>query len=158
MNNSKTGATKHPTDLELARYLAGQLSGKIRKAVECHLGSCALCRVSAVAAYDSVKALNGGSTESTGGIMRFIERMRKLFNPYLALATVAFTFSFTTPRYFLQLLVATLLLGLKWVADSKSTRMLVMIHEAWKRDGSRGASDALERLETPHTDRLTRKL
>lgn len=89
--------------------------------------------------------------------MKFIERIKKFFNLYIALATVAFAFSFITPRYFMQLLVATLLLGLKWVADSKSTRMLVMIHEAWKRDGSRGASDALERLEIPHTDRLTKK-
>jgi hypothetical protein len=43
---------------------------------------------------------------------------------------------------------------MKWVADSKSTRMLVMIYEAWKRDGARGASDALETLKIDRNNRL----
>jgi hypothetical protein len=56
----------------------------------------------------------------------------KKINIYLVFAIMTFALSFLVPRYFAQFLVATLLLGVKWVADSKTTKMLVMIYEAWK--------------------------
>ena len=68
-------------------------------------------------------------------------------NIYLILAIISFGLSFVTPRYFIQLLTATLLLGAKWVIDSKTTKMLVMIHEAWKTDGERGASEVIKRFD-----------
>jgi hypothetical protein len=70
----------------------------------------------------------------------------KRLNIYLALAIISFILSFAVPRYFVQLLVATLLLGVKWVADSKSAKMLVMIYEAWKHGGEKEASRVLERI------------
>jgi hypothetical protein len=42
--------------------------------------------------------------------------------------------------------VATLLLGIKWIVDAKSTKMLVMIYEAWKHGGEKEASRVLERV------------
>ena len=72
----------------------------------------------------------------------------KKINIYLILAIAAFTLSFITGRYFLQLLVATLLLGAKWITDSKTTKMLVMIHEAWKKGGEHEASEVIKRFDS----------
>jgi hypothetical protein len=68
-------------------------------------------------------------------------------NLYLILAIIFFVSSFAIPRFFLQFLVATLLLGAKWVTDSKSTKMLIMIHEAWKNGGEREASEVIRRFD-----------
>jgi hypothetical protein len=53
-----------------------------------------------------------------------------------------------------QFLTATLLLGIKWVADAKSTKMLVMIYEAWKNGGEKEASRILSSLEKGPKNRL----
>ena len=49
---------------------------------------------------------------------------------------------------FLQLLVATILLGIKWITDSRTTKMLIMIHDAWKRGDEKETSRILERFDT----------
>jgi hypothetical protein len=68
-------------------------------------------------------------------------------NLYLIFAVLSFALSFMVPRFFIQLLVATLLLGAKWIIDSKTTKMLVMIHEAWKNGGEREASEVIKRFD-----------
>ena len=78
----------------------------------------------------------------------------KRINLYLILAVIAFSLSFVTPRYFVQLLVATLVLGIKWVADSRSTKMLIAIYDAWKTGGLQGAGRVLEKLDTHPKSRL----
>ena len=80
--------------------------------------------------------------------------MMKKINPYLALAIVFFLFSFITPRFFIQSLVATLVFGIKWVADSRSAKMLVMIYDAWKNGGEKEASRILSSLGKDPKNRL----
>lgn len=139
----------HPEEAELADFMAGGLSKKDRSRVEEHLGSCRECMDAMVAAKESVDHFNKERRlkNRKGSIVKKI-------NIYLLLAIVSFSLSFITPRYFIQLLVATLLLGIKWVVDSKTTKMLVMIHEAWKQDGDKGASRVLKTLERDHSNRL----
>jgi len=79
--------------------------------------------------------------------------MKKL-NIYLLLAVVSFVLSFAIRQYFVQFLVATLLLGVKWIADSKSAKMLVMIYEAWKKGGEKEASRILNVLDAESKNRL----
>lgn len=76
----------------------------------------------------------------------------KKINLYLVLACAAFLLSFITPRYFIQSLVATLILGIKWVVDSKTTRMLIMIQEAWKKGGERDVSRIMHTLDTDRSN------
>lgn len=142
----------HPGEKALAGYLAGGLSKSARWQIEEHLGSCDECLSRVVAAHEAVTMLN-----KKRPFKKLKEAVMKKLNIYLILAVISFSFSFITPRFFLQLLTATLLLGMKWVADSKSTKMLVMIHEAWKRDGARGAENALEALEKHSSNRLQGK-
>ena len=54
-------------------------------------------------------------------------------NRWIIGSTVTFLFSFIFPGHFLQFLAAALIMATKWIIDSKATKMLVMIHEAWKR-------------------------
>ena len=128
--------SKHPTDVMIADYLDRLLSPKARSHVEAHLAVCDDCLAKAVSAYESVKTSGKRKAKSMGKI-----------NIYLILAVISFALSFAIPRFFLQFLTATLLLGTKWVADSKSTKMLVMIHEAWKNGGGQEASEVIRRLD-----------
>jgi hypothetical protein len=134
---------KHPSDIEVADYLSGALRGKKREELAGHLASCPSCLEKAVCAFDSVEEfLKDTKLKNRKG--NFMKRI----NIYLVLAIISFTLSFLTPRYFLQLLVATLILGAKWVVDSKTTKMLVMINEAWKQGGEKEASKVLERFNS----------
>lgn len=133
---------KHPTAIELADYLEGRLAGSRRTEIETHLASCGECLAAAVAAHEAVNECGKTKRKKKWGF----GSMKKL-NIYLIIAIIAFALSFMVPRYFVQLLVATLLCGMKWIVDSKSTRMLVMIHEAWKRGGECEASRVIEKLD-----------
>ena len=127
---------KHPTDVMIADYLDRLLPPKERSHVEAHLAACDDCLSKTISAYESVKASNKRKARPTGKI-----------DLYMILAFISFALSFAIPRFFLQFLTATLLLGTKWVADSKSTKMLVMIHEAWKNGGGQEASEVIRRLD-----------
>lgn len=133
----------HPTEEALADFLCGAGSWVSRESITTHIGSCGQCLDRVVAAYDAVGELNKKGRQMNSKI-NIIKRL----NIYLMIAVVSFIFSFITPRFFLQLLAATLLFGIKCIVDSKSTRMLVMIYEAWKDGGPRGASDMLKTLES----------
>ena len=140
--------TAHPAEHELADFLADKLSKDRREQLERHLSSCGRCLDTMAASHEAVTAFNKNKPFKISK-----ETVMKKINIYLLLAIISFALSFMTPRFFIQLLVATLLLGMKWVADSKSTRMLVMIYEAWKKDGARGAADALETLDIDRNKR-----
>ena len=137
---TKTG-TGHPLEAELADYLSGSLKARDKEKISCHLADCPDCLGRVVLAYDSVKEFRKDEERNKrkGGFMKGI-------NIYLILAVMTFLLSFITPAYFLQFLVATLILGAKWVVDSKTTKMLVMIHEAFKSGGEKEASRILDRL------------
>ncbi|GEM_PF-861583 len=149
MNISNLKTTAHPDEKVLADFLADCLTEKSRLEVEEHLGSCDSCLEKVASAHDVVSRFNKKvpHKQGKGSVM-------KKLNIYLTLALVTFVFSFITPRFFIQLLVATLLLGIKWIVDSKSTKMLVMIHEAWKKDGAKGASEMLETLDAKPKNRI----
>ena len=137
----------HPTDVELADLLSGCLSKIARSRIEKHISSCRECMDKIVASHETVDLYK----KNTPSKKRKDAKVKKI-NLYLLLAILSFSLSFLAPRYFIQSLVATLLLGIKWVVDSKTTKMLVMINEAWKKDGDRGASRALESIEKHRTN------
>jgi len=138
----------HLSETELAGFLDGSLQAKERRKHEEHLAGCEECLAKAASAYESVKAFRKGAL-----IKRKVTIMKRM-NIYLLLAIISFIASFITPRYFLQLLVATLLLGTKWIVDSKSTKMLVMIYEAWKNGGEKEASRIIKTLEPQSKSRF----
>jgi len=134
----------HPTENDLADFLSGSLPKERRDQVESHIAGCDECLAATVAAYESA-----GPSGKKAAFKNKVGKYMKRLNIYLVLAGLSFALSFFTHRYFIQLLVATLLLGIKWIVDAKSTKMLVMIYEAWKHGGEKEASRVLERLEQP---------
>ncbi len=143
MTNTKTVTTIHPTEIELSDYLNRSAKDEVRKRIEDHIACCAECLESVVSAHESVKGFK----------KRKANFMKKL-NIYLILAVISFLLSFAVREYFIQFLVATLLLGIKWIVDAKSTRMLVMIYEAWKKGGEKEASRILSTLDASQKNRL----
>ena len=139
--NTKTKI--HPTDIEFADYLGRSLSQENRKQVENHIASCDECLRKIVSAYESVASFDK-KVKPKKGMGKFMKNI----SPYFVLAIISFALSFTLPRYFLQLLVATLLLGTKWIVDSKTTKMLITIYEAWKTGGEKEASRILEKIDS----------
>lgn len=149
MNDIKVATAAHPMETELSDYLGNLLTADNRKKVEDHIACCPECLESVVSAYESVKIFTNSGYDKKGK-----ENFMKKFNIYLILAIISFTFSFITPRYFIQFLVATLILGIKWIVDSKSAKMLVMIYEAWKKGGDKEASRILSSLDPNSKNRL----
>ena len=145
MTDLKHETKAHPAENELARYLDNSLSQEEKRRIEDHVACCNDCLENTVSAYESVKAFKEGKA----GLMKRI-------NIYLVLAVISFILSFAVPQYFAQFLVATLLLGTKWIADAKSTKMLVMIYEAWKNGGEKEASRILRSLDKDPKNRFYR--
>lgn len=143
MTDIKEKVGTHPTEVELADYLGRTLSGTDRARLEEHIACCDECLEKTVSAYESVDKFK----KEKEGIMKKI-------NVYLVLAVASFVMSFVFQQYFLQFLTATLLLGIKWVVDSKTTKMLIMIYDAWKRGGSENASRVLSSLDKDPRNRL----
>lgn len=143
MNAVKQDIKPHPTEAELADYLSKHLSDDDKRKVEDHIATCSECLKRTVSAYESVKLFK----------KREARAMKKI-NIYLVLAVVSFILSFVFRQYFVQFLTATLLLGIKWIADAKSTKMLVMIYEAWKKGGDKETSRILSSLDRDLKNRL----
>lgn len=129
-----------PTEELLSEYLSGSISPEGKKSVEMHLSGCAECRTLIAEAYDIVKKTD--ISEIWNNIISWIRK-----NIWLIGASVALVLSFLIPRYFLQFLAACLLMGAKWIIDSKTTKMLIMIHEAWKHGDKDSTNRILSRLE-----------
>ena len=127
------------SEVELNDYLGGVFSEAKKKETETHLSQCNACLEKFVFAYETVEEFN--ETKSKGA-----KPMKSAWkrNIWLVGAIIAFALSFFVPRYFIQLSVATLLLGAKWIFESVNARILIMIYEAWQKGGSEEASKILK--------------
>ena len=143
MTGMKNIAAAHPTERELSDYLDHVATGEAKKRVEEHVASCSECLTVMVSAYDSVKSFK----------KRKDDPMKKL-SIYLILAILSFLLSFAVPQYFAQFLVAAALLGIKWISDAKTTRMLVMIYDAWKNGSKEDVSRVINTLDAGQKTRF----
>ena len=137
MNKVKTCVSS----VKLNDYLNGGLSKDEKKVVEEHLKSCNECLDKMVFAYKTVSEFS--KSEKKG-----VNKMKTLWkkNLWLIGTVIAFTLSFIVTRYFVQLLVAAILMGTKWIFDSVNARILIMIYDAWNKGGKDEASKVLQGL------------
>jgi len=136
------GPGTHPSEEELAAFLDGSIGGPGREGIEEHIASCASCLEKIVLAHDAVETFK--KSRPAGGKRKTMPKP----NLYLILAIIAFALSFAMPRYFLQMLAAAMIFGIKWIVDAKTTKMLVMIYEAWRSGGEKEASRVLQELDS----------
>ncbi len=130
-----------PSEEILSEYLSGGLTPGERAGVEKHLAGCPGCRKLLAEAHDVLKRPD--IREIGHSAFRWVRKDHWLIGSVLTLAC-----SFLCPRYFLQFLVASLLMGAKWIIDSKTTKMLIMIQEAWK-SGDKEKTDKILSRFTP---------
>lgn len=118
-----------PSEEILSEYLSGLLSQEDSMDLEKHLVLCNECRSLIAEAYKIVKKPGLGSI--------FVNMLFWFKKNYIFTASLfSLILSFIFPKYFLQFLTASILLGAKWIIDSKTTKTLITIHEAWKHDRS----------------------
>lgn len=129
------------SEIGLNDYLNNTIPGERKTEIEKHLAECASCMDKLVFAYETVRDYE----KRPGKGAKPMERGWKK-NLWLLGAILAFTLSFLLPRYFVQLLVATILMGVKWIFDSVNARILIMIYDAWKKGGEQEASQILKKL------------
>jgi len=123
---------------DLNDYLSGALSAEKKAEVEKHLDDCSACLEKMVFAYETVKEFNGSGKKEVRNMKTTAKR-----NLWLLGAIIAFALSFFVQRYFAQFLIATVLLGAKWIFESANARILIMIYDAWKKGGEEEASKIL---------------
>lgn len=147
-------------------YLEHKLDGQKHKDVEKHLSQCNFCLSQLNLAFEVKKSgigrkvpfrlinkakalLNNGKHANHSGGSR---RMRK--NLFLAGAVIFFIISFLLPRYFMQCLVVTLILGMRWVFESENGRTLIMVLNSWRRHSHDTDDEISNRLKdqfkSPH--------
>lgn len=138
--------TACPDEATLTAYLSGILKEEEKASLEEHIAGCHLCLDNIRAGYAADKLYNEGKltgasdklTRKAKGIAEMKDNRKLQRNIWLVLTILAFFLSFTIPKYFAQFLVASLILGLKWVSESESIRTLIIAMEA-----KRGQSSAL---------------
>jgi hypothetical protein len=124
----------------LSEYLCGVLPPEDRVSVEKHLASCGDCR----------KLLSEAHAILSGpDLYEMKDRILKwaLKNIWILGAVILFFLSFLFTKHFFQLLAASIIMAAKWIIDSRATRMLVMIHDAWKRGDNASTDELLSRLD-----------
>lgn len=119
-----------PTEKILSEYISACLCPQDKIDVEKHLADCAICRKLLVETHDMVKKIDFFNAS--------YKLSRWIWTKCWFIGTlIAFLCSFFFPKYFLQFLTICLLMGAKCVIDSKNTKMLITIYEAWKNTGKK---------------------
>jgi len=131
-----------PDEATLAAYLNGVLSKPEAERIEGHIADCYFCLENLRIAYLSDTLYREGNlSDSDERIINKAKGIAKLKtdnkrlkrNLWLSGTVLAFVLSFIFPRYFVQFLVAALILGLKWVFESENARTLIMVLDSWRR-------------------------
>lgn len=166
LDNAVTGKTGQcPDELVLLDYLHQKLEARERCIIEDHLAQCGFCLSQLSMAFQ---------TEGLGELKDFslppsdfIERSKAIIksdksiidvkmakqrrirkNLFLAGTLVSFILSFLIHKYFMQFLVATLILGLRWALESDSARTLIMVVDSWRKHSHDDDEEISRRLKS----------
>lgn len=131
-----------PDEATLAAYLGGSMTAWENERAEEHIASCHLCLENVRAGYlgdklygeKGLPASNDRLIRKAKGVAKMDPKKKRIQSYiWLAATILAFTMSFTAPRYFAQFLAAALILGLKWVSESEGIRTLIVSMDAKRR-------------------------
>ena len=129
-----------PSEAELSAYLQGLVSKEKNDSISRHISRCLFC-------LDLIEQASRRhmSIRETGPSKELIKQAKAIaekqapvgfrqFKKHLWLigTIISFSLSFILPKYFLQFLILTLILGIKWALDTANTRTLIMIQESWR--------------------------
>ncbi len=141
---------------QLSSYLDERLTEIERKRIEQHISVCNQCLDLLVVAFESSCA----SQKKCPSILK--DKVRKKLGikekkkhpglKWLLGAVFAFALSFVFKQYFVQFLVATLILGFKWVMEGEGARRVVMIFKGMNKEDK-----AFERKISSHGSEVNRE-
>ena len=133
-------------ELTLHHYLEKKSDPRERERVEKHLLLCYDC-LQTIAEVSKAKTMfEKGKLKSWSLPKEKKLSPRRKRRGWLVATFIAFACSFFFHRYFIQFSVATLLLGIKWIVETRTTKTLIAIQEAYKRGDRQTAADLLEKL------------
>lgn len=142
-----------PDDQALADYVSASLAQNEKTALENHISGCKSCleKLSLAMKADTLYKKGGLVPASQEAILKAqrIARPRQKTNKNLWLfgALLAFVLSFLFPRYFLQCLVVTILLGVKWIIESENMRTFILVIDSWRRHEHKHDEEIIQRLK-----------
>jgi len=138
-----------PNEQILLGYLNRTLDKEESQFVEHHVAGCGFCLSQLNLAFqsqlmnkeESFKPVPQELIDKTKsflnlqGIANNAKKTRakiKKANLFLAGAIIPFILSFIFPKYFIQFLVVTLVLGIRWAFESEGGRTMVMVLDSWR--------------------------
>jgi len=126
-----------PDDEILTNYLADGLSSEQVGQLDEHMWDCQYCMMRLSDSYEAKALHDAGDRKSGLSFKKYI---------WLLIAGVSFGLSFVFSHYFMQFLVATLIFGLKWVAETRNAKTLIMVLDSWRRHSHDKDSEISNRL------------
>jgi len=138
-----------PDEQALSEYLNRTLSEEKYRYIENHIAGCGFC-LSQLDIASQAQLMD--KQQSFGSVPReLIDKTKASINTYrdannskinklrkkgsiffLLGAVLSFGLSFIFPKYFMQFLVVTLILGVRWAFESKNGRTMIMVFNSWR--------------------------
>ncbi|MDD4203400.1 MAG: hypothetical protein PHQ52_08040 [Candidatus Omnitrophica bacterium] len=128
-----------PDEAILNSYMNKELHGELLAKTEKHVSQCNTC-LSKIALASRIL---GQENNFRFKIKETFMNIFKHINIWAISSLIFFILSFVYPKHFIQFLGAALVLAVKWIVDNKNTKMLIMIHEAWKKEGFQQSNNDL---------------
>ena len=136
-----------PDEDTLAGFMAESLGFEQMQSLQRHMWNCRYCLIRLSDAYEAQKRLGeGGFAPANEKLIKRACEIARHTKPavragalshkrhlWLVAAAVTFALSFVFRQYFMQFLVVTLILGIKWAIESKNFRTLIMVIDQWRR-------------------------
>ena len=153
-----------PSEKILVEYLNGALNKEKYQSIEHHLAGCGFCLNQLNLASQSQIMDKQGSfelapqklvnkTKSFLGVYDNADKVKRnktRINKarfFLAGAVIFFILSFIFPKYFMQFLVVTLILGIRWSFESEGGRTMIMVLDSWRQHSQNKDEEISHRLK-----------
>lgn len=162
LSSAKTASC--PSEETLLDYMEQKLSGQELTLVEEHIAGCGFCLSQLSLAFEAENIVNKKAfpelpEELIKKIKNLIKGDKKTMaidaakrrsmkrNLFLIATIIFFILSFIIHKYFMQFLVAALILGFRWAFESESGRTLIMVLDSWRKRSHYDDDEISERLK-----------
>ena len=144
------------SDELLMDYFRHKLDEEGCKKVESHIAGCGFCLSQLNLVFESAKVSKDNNIQVPDNLIKGAKdlvqagksskgrKMKKSL--FLGGAVISFALSFFIPKYFMQFLVVTLILGMRWVFESEGGRTLIMVLDSWRRHSHGDDDEISQRL------------
>lgn len=144
------------SDELLMDYFRHKLDEEGCKKVESHIAGCGFCLSQLNLVFESAKVSKDNNIQVPDNLIKAAKDLvkddrssnsRKIKkNLFLGGMVISFVLSFFIPKYFMQFLVVTLVLGMRWAFESEGGRILIMVLDSWRKHSHDDDDEISQRL------------